>query len=173
MKQVNYTVTPEEQEQLKTYISKIIAGFRLSYDKNPERYGSTVETLLPAWQEVARAKAIFEQLEKDGVATITREKDDFFTFADWAGDCFDPDINNNVPAEELKTQRKRALARFNRNGVWYHTLYVLGEELDAIGGFVGKDFNGSGYDTDFFASALKKVGEELPDYYSQLIAATS
>ena len=174
MKKITYLLTAQEIEELAKLAKKNLESLKRGYAKAPSNYGNqSIDALLPAWKEIAKVKAIFQQMEKDGVATVTREPDSYFTFADHCGDCFDPEINNDIDPDELATQRKRELARFNRNGAWYHTLYVLGEEMDSIAGFVGKDFYGSGYDIDFYAKALKGIEQKLPDYHAALIDAVN
>ncbi len=174
MKNITYTLTKNEKVDLTATVKKIFDQHTAMYHKNPQRFGNiSVQSLESMWLEAAKAKGIFQQLEKDGVSIITRDSDQYYTFADHEGDMFDPDINNNIDPEELKTQRRRELGRFNRNGVWCHTLFVLGEEIECMGGFVGKDFYGSGYDSDFYASALKTIEKALPQYYTELIEAVS
>ena len=174
MKNITYTLPANEQVNLVEAVKSIYEKFAACYHKNPERYGNmSINALQAMWLETAKAQGIFQQLEKDGIAHILQTRDAYFTFSDHAGDMFDPEVNNDIDPEELKTQRRRELARFNRNGVWYHTLMVFGKELDSIGGFVGKDFYGSGYDTDFYATALENIRKQLPDYHSELIDAVS
>ncbi len=174
MKNITYTLTESEKVDLVDTIKQIFEKQVTLYHANAERFGNiSVQSLESMWLETSKAKGIFQQLEKDGIATITREADQYYTFADHAGDMFNPDINDDIDPEELKTQRLRELGRFNRSGVWYHTLFVLGEEIDTIGGFVGKDFYGSGYDSDFYASALKTIEETLPQYFAELVEAVS
>ncbi|UTQ72830.1 hypothetical protein [Vibrio phage vB_VpS_CC6] len=128
------------------------------YAANPDLYGKqTEESLLPRWIDNAYSKAVFKQLEVDGLAHINKESDSFYSFADHAGDCFDPEVNKDIDPAELKRQRKNELARFNRQGVYYHELIVLGETLGSIGGFVGNDFYGSGYDIDFYNTAITHI----------------
>ncbi|UCW44093.1 hypothetical protein [Vibrio phage F23s1] len=128
------------------------------YAANPDLYGKqTEESLIQRWIDNAYSKAVFQQLERDGLARINKETDSFYSFADHAGDCFDPEVNKDIDPAELKRQRKNELARFNRQGVYYHELIVLGETLGSIGGFVGNDFYGSGYDIDFYNTAINHI----------------
>ncbi len=173
MKQVIFTLSAEEKIILATAAQSYFDDMQCAYTNKPANYNQPVENLVPMWREVAKAKAIFQQLVSDGVASISKQPDVTLTFADHAGDMFDPDINDNIDPEDLETERRRAMARFNRAGAWYHTLTVLDKELDSIGGFVGDDFKDSGYDTEFHAAALAEVEQQLPDYYFQLIDALS
>ncbi len=174
MKNVSYTLTLAEKTELINAAQANLEMCQASFAKHPERYGNQpVNGLQSVWLEISKLKAIFAQLENDGIATIRKERDEFYTFADHAGDLFNPEVNNNIDPEELKTQRRRELARFNRAGTWFYSLNVLGNELDSMGGFVGNDFNGSGYDIDFYASALQEVQNVLPEYHDELAAALS
>ncbi len=174
MKIITYTLTLAEKTELVKAAQINLELCQASYSKNPERYGNQpVNGLQNAWLETSKLKAIFAQLKNDGIATIRKERDEFYTFADHAGDMYDPEVNDDIHPEELKTQRRRELARFNRAGVWFYTLNVLGNELDSMGGFVGNDFCSSGYVIDFYASALQEVQSALPEYYDELVAALS
>ena len=174
MKKITYTLTLAEQTALVKAAQINLELCQASYSRNPERYGNQpVNGLQSVWLETSKLKAIFAQLESDGIATVRKERDEFYTFADHAGDVFDPEVNDDIDPEELQTQCRRERARFNRAGTWFHSLNVLGNELDSMGGFVGNDFNGSGYDIDFYASALQQVQNALPEYHDELVAALS
>ena len=50
-------------------------------------------------------------------------------------------------------------------------LNVLSNEMayeEAIGGFVGSDFYGSGYDNDFYRTAIESIKKQLPEYFEDL-----
>lgn len=47
-------------------------------------------------------------------------------------------------------------------------LVVDGDELDCIDGFVGDDFYGSGYDEEFYATAIEHLESNYPDYFADL-----
>jgi len=100
-------------------------------------------------------KALFNLFVNDGLANITKEVCGFYTFEDHAGECFCPIVNDNLSPAELKRQEKKERARFNRQGCFAMTLYILGNKVDSIGGFVGNDFYGSGYDNDFYTQAYE------------------
>lgn len=151
-----------------------IASLSKNYDdyaNHPEWFGGRdLNELKALWLETAVSVACFEVLKRDGLALIQKKEDNFYTFADHEGDCFDPSVNSDISPEELKRQRKRERARFNRQGVWYHTLVVLHEERDSIGGFVGDDFYCSGYDTDFYNQAFDYLtGAGMANYVDELL----
>jgi hypothetical protein len=47
-------------------------------------------------------------------------------------------------------------------------LTVECRNVDSIGGFLGNDFYGSGYDNDFYRSAINLVPEAHPDYIAAM-----
>jgi len=77
---------------------------------------------------------------------------------------FCPNTNPEINGDELKRQERNERARMNKQGAWFFTLVVKNEDLDSIGGFVGNDFYGSGYDTDFYRGALMQVKDTHPEY---------
>jgi len=126
MKTVNYSLSNSDKQKLKSDIKK---------------HG------IP--------KALFNLFVNDGLANITKEADEYYTFEDHAGECFCPIVNTEISPAELKRQEKKERARFNRKGCFAMTLYILGNEVGSIGGFVGNDFYGSGYDNDFYNQAYE------------------
>ena len=71
------------------------------------------------------------------------------------GDTFSNDVNGDgteETAERLKEEERKEIARANRDGVWgYIAEYFDGKtwnEAWSCWGFVGNDFEGSGYDID-------------------------
>lgn len=117
----------------------------------------------------AKIKAIFSILESDGLVEIIKERDETFSFADHAGESFSHEANPDLNPINLKKDEKRERARFNRLGAFFYTLVVMGEDIDSIGGFVGNDFYGSGYDKDFYSKAIQKISTAYPDYYESLM----
>jgi hypothetical protein len=71
----------------------------------------------------------------------------------------DPDLSY-LEQEEFADVRKREYERANRDGVWVLKAEYLNpqtnewEETDSVGGFIGRDYEDSGYDTDLMRSAL-------------------
>lgn len=165
MKTTTYSISENDllaisQEHQKTFAS-LLAKFR----KTPNNYAFKNEAFAKAeFEKIAALKACFGQLVRDGLASITKTEDDFLSFADHAGDVYCPDTNSDIEPAELKRQERCERARMNRQGAWIHSLIVQGEEEDSIGGFVGDDFYGSGYDHEFYQVALKQVAVSLPDY---------
>ncbi|AFV81336.1 hypothetical protein F862_gp104 [Vibrio phage vB_VpaS_MAR10] len=152
-------ITNSDLVSIRSKFDRELEKQKRRFQAKPEQYGSrTEEDLLPLWIDNAYCKALFKQLEFDGLATITKETDSFYTFADHAGDCYNAEANPDIDPAELRRQRKNELARFNRQGVYYHELLIDGESFGSIGGFVGNDFYGSGYDIDFYKTAITEIG---------------
>ncbi len=173
MRQVIFTLSAEEKIKLATAAQGFFDDMQCAYTTNPVNYNSPVENLVPMWREVAKSKAIFQQLVNDGIASIRKQPDRSLTFDAHARDAFQQNSDDNIHPEDLDTKRRREMARFNREGAWYHTLTVLDNELDSMGGFVGNDFNSSGLNIEFYALALTEVEKQLPDYHFQLINAVN
>jgi len=95
---------------------------------------------------------------------VRKVADDYYTFDDHKGDCFDPTINTDIDPKALKRQERNERARFNRQGAFYSIAeYWTGRtwvETDLIGGFVGDDFIGSGYEYDLLSSAIEAYNQQ-------------
>ena len=70
------------------------------------------------------------------------------------------DINPNILAKEEREFHERV----DRDGVWGYRAMVRDStghwgEVDAIWGFVGDDFKGSGCDTDLMNAAMRALAE--------------
>lgn len=103
-------------------------------------------------------KAKFQAMEEHTVR-ITSHPDDDSYYEDLEGDMFNPDVNTDINPSILEREQNEFRARVERDGVWsYSSEYWNGEEwehADSISGFVGDDFNDSGYDTDLMQAALE------------------
>ena len=97
-----------------------------------------------------------------GKIRITRERD-LINMYDLKGDAFNPEVNPDIPADQLKREERSFEARIRRSGAWvmiseYWTGRYWerhGDMMDnIIGGFVGHDFFGSGYELQVMQSAL-------------------
>jgi hypothetical protein len=116
----------------------------------------------------AKNKAMFGVLVSDGLVSIRKDIDSTLTFADHAGDMFSQKENPDCSVLDLKTDERRERARFNKHGTFFHTLVVMGEDVDSIGGFVGDSFYGSGYDNNFYSNAIEKIASAHPQFYQLL-----
>lgn len=118
------------------------------------------------------------QLHKVKLFRVVKIRDEFMSFADHAGDSFNPQVNVDIPPHILKKQEAKERARYYRLGMWGMTVELVnpltGEwtELDdlvpdqhaAIWGFVGDDAVGSGYDGELLSHAAEYIQAHTDDY---------
>lgn len=120
------------------------------------------------------------QIDVDGVETLTKailsgkikveaQPDTTWRYEDLSGDVFNPDVNNDICPKELKRQERNFKARIHRAGVWFvESSYWTGRDWEsiegisdnAISGFVGSDFFGSGYEYQLLKSALDAYNKQ-------------
>lgn len=128
----------------------------------------------------ADALLVFHSL---GLFRIIVEEDKHSTFADLCGDSFSPEVNPEIPAEQLRKEREQFRSRVRRMGVWGAIAQVRAKTTDkwdeppvthrevwsehyqqnctvasgtsSIWGFVGGEFIGSGYEADMMDTAHK------------------
>ncbi len=82
---------------------------------------------------------------------------------DLKGDCYNPDVNIDISEKKLRAQEIEFEAHVNEDGVWG----VIGEfwngrewiETDSCFGFVGDDWQESGYDDDIKSATLAAYAE--------------
>lgn len=79
------------------------------------------------------------------------------------GDTFNPKVNPEIPPEKLKAEEEAYIKKIHDEGIWgyqiqrwYPEVDKGWIEIDSIWGFVGNDFEGSGYDTEFKDWVLRK-----------------
>jgi hypothetical protein len=122
-------------------------------------------------QEVFRAVSdgsgrmeLFRNMYELGFVRLAMHDDPTFTFADLCGDCYSPEVNPDIPAEQLAKEKAAFRRRVNREGVHGVCVEVRenpqsewgqvgGNVVDSIWGFVGLDFIGSGYEMDLINTA--------------------
>jgi len=104
----------------------------------------------------------FIALQELGLVVLRGEPDDWGSYDDLAGDCYDPEANPDINPNVLKKQEEAFRRRIDEEGVYvYSSAYLLPdgttEQADIIGGFVGDDFFGSGYESQVMEAALDGV----------------
>ena len=84
--------------------------------------------------------------------------DDFWNMDDLKGDCYNPDVNHDINPNVLKKQEKEFEDRVSSEGCtgliaeyWDGTQW---QEVYSCFGFVGDDWENSGYDDDAMQSAI-------------------
>ena len=172
MKTVEFTVSNTDVAKVLAVQSKYVKETTDYHNEHPTHFGARpFEELEKLWHYNGGLEGVFTVIENDGLASISKERDQDYTFADHAGDCFDATVNTDIAPEELKRQEKRERARFHRLGTWYHTLTVDGKEIDdcSIGGMVGNDLYGSGYDLDFYKAAIDALRPKYSNYIATLL----
>ena len=106
--------------------------------------------------------AVFGRLEEQGYVQMREEPDDL-CFADLVGDCYDPDVNSDINASLLKKQENQERERISVEGVWCQTSGWRTDRdddfelADSCGGFIGDDFDESGYSEDLKNAAITEL----------------
>lgn len=165
---INYSVTNKEHRLIISDFNKDFNKQIKAFNKNLTHYcNKSLFDLACSWAAAANLYALFNQLKRDGLVNINKEKDFYHTFEEYKGDSFCPIVNSDIEPSELKKQERKERTRFNK-GVFYFYLIINGNISDSIGGFIGNDFYGSGYDTDFYSTAIDSIRDTKPEYYKQL-----
>lgn len=104
------------------------------------------------------AKKLEEYKDKVRLVTIP---DIHSTFEDLSGDMFSLEANPESDYYELAQEEVAFKNRIKNEGVWIFQSEVRKpdgnwEVFDAIGGFVGNDFVGSGYDADLVKAVIEE-----------------
>jgi hypothetical protein len=142
-------------------------------------YSYTKGRLPRVWEDMQRSTDIrwaYDHFRSLDLVRLEREPDDQ-SFDDLHGDCYVREVNTDINPNVLNKQRMEAEQRLEDEGQWviiaqfnafnddgtpeWHT-------ADTIGGFVGEDFFGSGYEEDLRLAALDGLFDHydglLPDY---------
>lgn len=146
-------MTKRNKELLRLYQRERAKGFqakwalsnartRLEWDKHEVAEYSSGEPIDP----------------KRGDVRLRVVPDETCSLEDLEGDSFNPKANPNIPASRLQRDREDFIAKVNRDAVWG----IIGEcfdgeawqHADSCFGFVGNDWQGSGYDTDIMRATL-------------------
>lgn len=132
------------------------------------KYSLYRAALLRRWNDVggeivSKYDASDEWESGDSRVRIVEMPDDCCHMDDLKGDCFNPDVNDNINRNRLAREEREFEERVNRDGVHgYRAEYWNGAEwieTDSIWGFVGDDFIGSCYDDDLMESAMGGLSE--------------
>lgn len=142
------------------------------------KYSYSRERLPWVWQNFQREEEIgwvFAHFKEQALVDVFESPDDCDA-DDLFGDMFDEGHAGTIPGgmRELRAQKKQAEERLRHQGQWYHEAVFRdpGEDgwhtADSVGGFVGDDFYGSGYEPDLYLAALEGLfdsrGGKLPEY---------
>ena len=100
--------------------------------------------------------------DRDDVRLLI-EPDQSYSMKDLKGDMFDPKINKDVKPEILAKQEKDFEERVSQQGVWgivgQYKCPCCGEwkSTDSVWGFVGDDWEESGYDEDIMNNTMEEA----------------
>lgn len=109
----------------------------------------------------------FLLMEDAGLVMLARDPDDHLSMDDLFGDSFDPVVNSDMNPNVLKKQREEAERRVELEGTWFMEASYRDpggdgwHSADSIGGFVGEDFWGSGYESDLWTSAMDGYADQF------------
>lgn len=99
----------------------------------------------------------------DDEIVIEQVADSHFDMENLKGDCYNPEVNHDIPKDRLAREEAAFEARVEAEGVWGIVGYVKdGNNLDMVDscfGFVGRDFLGSGYDVDIANAVLARLNK--------------
>lgn len=105
----------------------------------------------------------WDDAEDKGLVRLTVHPDYHSDIEDLAGDTYNPIANPDIQPHILARQYREFVNRVNQEGVWgiqsEHKCPDCGQWVtdDSVWGFVGDDWEGSGYDLDLKAAALAAI----------------
>lgn len=98
---------------------------------------------------------MFEVIKQVGNRRLIRTIDEDYDLNTLKGDTYNPIYNPDISLNKLKNEERLFERRVREEGVWGYEVQQWNPEIgrgwqfvEAAWGFVGDDFNGSGYDTD-------------------------
>lgn len=100
-----------------------------------------------------KTKSIFKKLEKEGIVELIRERDYDYSIENLEGDTYKPELHPEIPEETILKEKKAFQQKVEEEGVWI-VIVKVGNWQDSIGGFVGNEWEGSGYDEDMMEAAI-------------------
>lgn len=94
-------------------------------------------------------------VEQKGSIRLIKEVDDAYNLSDLKGDTYVVKFHPEISPEKIRKEELEFEQRVETEGVWFYSLESWDSaidggwiHIDSIGGFVGDDFTGSGYDTE-------------------------
>ncbi|MEN6534494.1 MAG: hypothetical protein ABFD89_12575 [Bryobacteraceae bacterium] len=146
---------------------------RTQYTRHPEWYGQhgIAAVQLKAAKREARIREAWEKAEDAGLVRLRVEPDESTDLDNLLGDVFNPEANPDIDPKRLEQEKQHEIDRINRDGVWG----VIGEykaavcpacgrggnweHADSCWGFIGNDWEGSGYDLDIMEETLAQLAQ--------------
>lgn len=119
----------------------------------------------------------FRCLEAQGLVRITVEREDTYDLDELKGDAYKPEVADHISPEELRAQEKEFEAQVADEGVWHVGSKAWDprpgqgfvDSGESIGGFVGGQFWGSGYEAQVMQAAIDKARELNPGEVERLL----
>jgi hypothetical protein len=114
-------------------------------------------TLGDSGVKTVRILAMHEVIKECNGYRIIRMVDEESDMDNLKGDCFSPNVHPKIPKDRLLKEEREFERRVSDEGVWGYELQKWNPEtgagwefVDSIWGFVGADWEGSGYDEDMY-----------------------
>jgi hypothetical protein len=124
----------------------------------------------------AHIRAEWREWEGRGLVRMRVEPDYIAHYDDLAGDSFNFKVNPDIPAFRLERMEEEFKERISRDGVWgIISEWFNGTEwqhADSCWGFVGDDWQDSGYDVDAMAQAISAAKAHYDEPAQRLDSVT-
>jgi len=130
---------------------------RLRADGHVARFAYHAATINQRWRAAQEA----------GLVELAIEPDEWISFEDLTGDTYNREANPDIPEARMAREEAAERERIDREGVWgivgrYRVSPdALWKVADSICGFIGNDFEGSGYDVDVKSETLDRLTDAL------------
>ena len=157
------TLSANDIHTLAANVNAFKETIRKRAKKIPKGYGNTPTERTAKINAMARTQALYTLLANHDLAAIEKIEDDR-SASEFANDLFSADNHPDMHPSTLSRQRNALEKRVEEVGLFTVELIVNGESISAIGGFVGDDFYGSGYDDDFYREALELLSDEYKNF---------
>lgn len=132
-------------------------------NKTPRGYGKTPTERTARVNAMARTQALFTLLADHGLARIEKFADDR-SASEFANEFYTPSHHPDMHPSTLSRQRNALEKKIEKVGLFTMELIVNSESVRTLGGFIGDDFYGSGYDDDFYREAIEMLTPEHKDF---------
>lgn len=157
------TLSANDIHTLAANVNAFKETIRKRAKKIPKGYGNTPTERTAKINAMARTQALYTLLANHDLAAIEKIEDDR-SASEFANDLFSSDNHPDMHPSTLSRQRNALEKRVEEVGLFTVELIVNGESISAIGGFVGDDFYGSGYDDDFYREAIELLSDEYKNF---------
>ena len=157
------TLSANDIHTLAANVNAFKETIRKRAKKIPKGYGNTPTERTAKINAMARTQALYTLLANHDLAAIEKIEDDRSASA-FATEFYTPSHHPDMHPSTLSRQRNALEKRIEKVGLFTVELIVNGESVSAIGGFIGDDFYGSGYDDDFYREAIELLSDEHKNF---------